>query len=240
MLHSFKAMFNGGTRKRVAAAAAAAGIALPVPAGQPRSHPPRPNTTPPPTPLGLLQSPAPSSRHQHPAPEKRLKSDSREKKSSSSMSATPTSLPYIPRFHSIESLAASSANSRVEKVIHQNLRCLIIRHTKSIHDNYLSQIVGQLSPPPAGAPFVEGMWGAQPHGKFGGGCFPWNPFAAAAAYPLLWGQEQRHHFRARTTFHCSEGKNTKNAFEKCLHGRLTAQANVGMHTLTNPRLLKPR
>ena len=67
--------------------------------------------------------------------------------------------------------------------------------------------MGQLSPPPLGAPLVEGMWGAQHHTKFGGGCFPWNPFAAAAAYPLLWGQEQRHHFGAKAGYRCTEGRN---------------------------------
>ena len=116
---SFKAMFNGGTRKRVAAAAAAAGIAVPGHTAHSRPHlPPPPGSSPPPTPLSLLQSPPQSSRTPTSAPaEKRLKSDSRERKSSSSVSSTPTTLPYIPRFHSIESLAASSANNNsVEKV----------------------------------------------------------------------------------------------------------------------------
>lgn len=205
MCHSFKAMFNGGTRKRVAAAAAAAGIALPGSTGQPRPPPPRPGSSPTPTPLGLLHS-APSSKAPHSAPEKRLKPDSRERKSSSSMSATPTTLPYIPRFHSIESLAASSANNNsVEKVRPPEIgEEIIMSMTHEMH--FTQQIMEQLSPPSLGAPVIEGMWGAQQHAKFGGGCFPWNPFAAAAAYPFLWGQEQRHHFGARTGFRCTEGR----------------------------------
>ena len=88
----------------------------------------------------------------------------------------------------------------------QNLIDLTQHNIRGVHCGNLSQIMGQLSPPSLGAPLVEGMWGAQQHAKFGGGCFPWNPFAAAAAYPLLWGQEQRHHFAARTGFRCTEGR----------------------------------